>query len=297
MDDEDFMSSDDEVYVNVPMPSSDIPNSNEIPPLPLSTDNEEDADGSCQDYSRHAAEEVVDDEEDSYTNLSDSRNRRDDGYEDVHLMPDGHQEEVRVEEEREDEQDKAPIEIEMQLMRKKSPHSPEKDSRRKAFEFHMPLFLKNSSSVESSLSVSNERSRYSLTTHSEDSDSSADVLDKIPSIPSLPDSSHNKSINQRDSNASSDDSWSADSTRRVSMETSNPSTHSVPRDYRRIRGKRSEYDRPVSSVSTDYDRPVSSVSTEYDRPISSTSADYISVLNSFHEDGVKDDANNEGESS
>ncbi len=296
-DDEDFSSSDDEGYVNVPVPSSDL--AKDIPPLPLSTDNEEVVGGTSQEEnSRHELEGVVEEEgtdEDIYSNVASCRSERRDSYEVVLLsqgppLPEGPEEEGNEERMDEEERDKAPVEIEMQVMRSKSPHGAEKEHRRKAFEFHMPLFLRKSSSVESSHSVSRNNDRSSQATLTEDSDSSCDFLDAIP-FPNRPDSNHQR-IEKRDSNTSceqSDDGWSAESSRRVSMESSSQSVQLDPRNYLRNRGKGSEYDRPVSSVSTDYDRPVSCVSTDYDRPISSTSADYISVLDSFHEDGMKDD--------
>ncbi|XP_071806028.1 uncharacterized protein [Asterias amurensis] len=294
-DDEEFSSSDDEAYVNVPVPSKN--HSIDIPPLPLSTDNEEDGGGTSKEENlRQELEDVVEgDGEDEciYSNLAACRSGRRDSYEDVQLpqgsqrLP-GPQEEGNEDNLEEEERDKAPVEIEMQVMRSRTLHGSEKEHRRKAFEFHMPLFLRNSSSVESNHSVShnNDRSEHSQGTLTEDSDSSCDFLDVIPN---LPDSNHQK-VDKRDSNTSceqSDDGWSAESSPRVSKESS--SVQSDLRNYLRIRRKSSEHGRPASSVSTDYDRPVSCASTDYHRPVSSTSADYIGVLNSFHEDGVKED--------
>ncbi|XP_022106086.1 uncharacterized protein LOC110987568 isoform X2 [Acanthaster planci] len=298
--DTDQLSSDEEDYDDVHVPSSDVSDADvpRLPPLTEPRDREvvgEDARPQlCKDVRNHGA----------YSTLYEVRCSKPVQEEDsdVLLHGDSEDEDASKKDEEDDEKDdQVPIEIEMQPMRTKFSHSPEKETRRKAFEFHIPLFLRKSSSIESTMSAPNgeERSSHSLTIHSEDSDMSSDYLDEVPPISGTLNAKY-RCDNRRDSSTShelSEDGLSSESEHRVSMDSLNLSVQSELQASLRRRGRKniecgrpfSEYDRPVSSVLTEYDRPASDLSTEYDRPVSSTSADYIGVLDSFHKDGKKNE--------
>ncbi|XP_038061466.1 uncharacterized protein LOC119732139 isoform X2 [Patiria miniata] len=283
--DADQLSSDEEDYEDVQAPPSDAPGADVVPPLASPTKHMDGKDTRplpCEDIG----------EDDTYSTLYEVRASGPVRHEDNDVLPQRGSEDNEELSTKDEEQDRVPVEIEMQPMKLKSPHSTDKESRRKAFEFHMPLFLRKSSSVESTMSghYSDNRSSRSLTTHSEDSDASSDYLEELPSV------AQQRNRDARDSSAS-EDGVSVRSGNRVSMDSLNLSVQSELQDNLRRRRRKSsergrpasEYDRPASAASMEYDRPVSIASSEYDRPISSSSADYIGVLNSFHKDGKRDE--------